>query len=342
MKFYLILSLVIISLIACTNDEKIINNVSVHQKFLISTKGDNPKLILYDSEDKIISNDLYNLMNEPALSSPITKLKEYGGKIFCLIPSEHRIDIIDKDSLYFVKKIDFSSSNLEPTDICFANSTDAYICHGNDSVVTLFDMFNLENARTIKVGKHPVSIASAGNQIFVTNQADNTVSIIDSRTHEVEKVINLHFAPSFVETSGEWEKAVVVSLGQGKLDSNQTKSEARVSFIDVASKELTNVLDLQNSQIPAKEQYPIDFILTKYDWAFILTKTNLLRVDVRREKGINTISDKSYDGLMYSGLRNVILIINNAKNEIRVSNASTASLIYTINLESNISSVFMY
>ncbi len=342
MKIYFILILVFISLLSCTNDEKVINTVVVHQKFLIATKDDNPKLILYDSEDKIISNDLYSQMQEPALTSPITKIKEYGGKLFCLIPNEDRIDIIDKDSLYLVKTLDLSSSNLEPTDICFANSTDAYICHGNDSTVSLFDMFNLKIARTIKVGHNPVSIASAGNQIFVTNQSDNTVSIIDSRTHKVEKVIDVQFAPSFVATSGDWEKAVVISLGRGKLNGNENKSEAKISFINVASRELTNTIDLGNTKITAKEQYPIDFIITKYDWAFILTKTNLLRLDVRREKGINTLSDDSYNGIVYSALRNLIAIIDNDKNEIRVSGASSASLIYAIKMNTKISTVFLY
>ncbi len=322
------------------NEEKIINDVVLGQKFIIAVDSANPKLMTYDTKDGVISNDIYYEVNSKSLQGNISKISEYGGMLFLLMPSEYKIEIIDKFTFLSLATIDFSDELLEPTDICFANATDAYVCHGNDSTLSLVDIYNLEIARRIVVGKNPVSIACAGNQIFVANQGDNTVSIVDSRTHKQEAVIKVNTAPSLVAVNNENDKALIISLGQGKLKSGQTKTAAKATFIDVNTRTITSDLELGTLKTKAVDQYPVKLIVTSSDWAYIQTLTHLLRLDTRRESGINTLSTDYNSEIIYHKLRNQILIINGQRNEVEIANANNAGKILSFSVTGQIRTIY--
>lgn len=334
-----LLFLLILFLTAC-NEEKIINDVVINQNFIIAVDSANPKLILYDTKDGILSDDIYFDKNGKKLTGDISKITEYGGMIFLLMPTVYKVEIIDKFNFKSIATIDFSNERLEPTDICFANSTDAYICHGNDSTISLLDVYNMAVARRITVGKHPVSIAAAGNQIFVTNQFDNTVSIVDSRTHQEEAVLNVGTAPSLVAINGENEKALVISLGDGKLNPEKTKTASIATFIDVATRKIGKKLELGTLKTKAVEQYPIKIVLTLNDWAYIQTKTHLLRLDAKRESGINTLSTEFNKDIVYHKLRNQLLIVNGQGNDVEIANANNAGKILNFTLNRQIRTIY--
>ncbi|MFH1052280.1 MAG: hypothetical protein V1779_15275 [bacterium] len=322
------------------NEEKIINNVVINQQFLVAVDSANPKLVLYDTKDGILSNDVFFKENGINLSGNVSKITEYGGMIFLLMPSVYKIEVIDKLTFQILKTFDFSEELLEPTDMCFANATDAYVCHGNDSSLSLIDIYNLEVARRIKVGRNPISISCVGNQIFVVNQSDNTVSIVDSRTHKEEKVIKVNTAPSLVACSEENGKALVVSLGEGKLNNTQQKTSAKGTFIDTLTKSITSSIELGTIKTKATEQYPVKLIITLSDWAYIQTKTHLLRLDARRESGINTLSSEYNSDIVYHKLRNQLLIINGERNEVEIANANNAGKILTFSVPGQIRTIY--
>ncbi|MFC2130246.1 YncE family protein [Bacteroidota bacterium] len=339
-KNLIVLAISIIILLSGCDDEKIVGDVIVNQKFLIAVESDSPKLILYDKNDGILSHDIYFEKNGKTLPANISKITEYGGMLFLLMPSDYKIEVIDKETFVSKKTFDFTDDLLEPTDICFANATDAYVCHGNDSVLTLLDIYNLEPARVISVGKNPVSIACAGNQIFVTNQTDNTVSIVDSRTHTQEAVINVTTAPSLAAVSDDFEKALIISLGKGKLTDSQPKTAAKATFIDVKTRKITSSNELGTLKTDPVQQYPVKLVITNNDWAYIQTKTLMLRLDAKRESGINTIYDKYYKDIIYYKLKNQLIIIDDEENEITVTNAENAGKVYSFRINSIISTAY--
>jgi len=335
----LILFLNVLLFISC-NEEKIINDVIVNQKFVLAVDSANPKLVLYDTKDGILSNDIYFENNGKNIPGDISKITEYGGMLFLLMPNIYKIEIIDKITFKSLATIDFSNERLEPTDICFANSTDAYICHGNDTALTLLDIYNMAIARKITVGKNPVSIACAGNQIFVANQSDNTVSVVDSRTHKEEAELKVSTAPCLVAVNGENEKALVISLGDGKINSSQTKTAAVATFIDIATRKTGKKVELGTLKTKALDQHPLKLILTLNDWAYIQTKTHLLRLDAKRESGINTLSSEYNRDIVYHKLRNQILVVKGQGNGVQILNANNAGKILSFTIDNQIRTIY--
>jgi len=339
-NFWLIILGTLLTFCFACNEEKIINDVVMNQKFVIVVDSLNPKLLIYNTKDGTISNDKYAEVNGKTLSGDVSKITEYGGMLFLLMPSVYKIEIIDKIKFNSLATIDFSAEKLEPTDICFANATDAYVAHGNDTTISLLDFYNFAVARKIRVGKNPVSLACSGNQILVANRGDNTVSIVDSRTHKQEALINVNTAPCLVAINNDNDKALVLSIGDGKLNTTQTKTAAKATFIEIATRTKTTDLELGTSRTKAVDQFPTKLILTNNDWAYIQTKTHLLRLDARREAGINTLSSDYNSDVVYGKMSNQIIIVNGQRNEVLVANANNAGKILSFTISSQIRTIY--
>jgi YVTN family beta-propeller protein len=321
------------------NEEKIINDVEINEKFAIVVDSLNPKLMLYDTKDGIVANDKYFDVNGVNLGADVSKISEYGGMLFLLMPTAYKIEVIDKFTFKKLATIDFSADKLEPSDICFANSTDAYVCHGNDTTLSLVDIYNLQIARKIKVGRNPISLACAGNQIYVANLGDNTVSVVDSRTHKQEAVIAVNTAPCLVAASNDNEKILVVSIGDGKINKEKQKTAAKATFFNINNRTITSDLELGTLKTKAIDQYPVNLILTINDWAYIQTTTHLFRLDAKRESGINTLSSDNNSMIVYHKLRNQLLIVNNMRNKVKIANAGNAGEIKSFDINSQIRAI---
>ena len=338
MKQYIIFLVLFLIVFSSCREDEIIGEQIIDQKFLIATDSDTPDLVLYDYKNGLMSNDIFFETNNKKLSGRVTKIKEWGGLLYLLIPSAYKIEVINKDTYKSIATIDYSDKQLEPTDICFPNPTDAYVCHGNDTLVSLVDIYNMEIDQYIKVGVKPVSIAVAGNQIFVTNQLSNSISIIDSRTIKVTTTKSFETAPSFVDVKDDWTLAFVVSLGNGKINTNN-KTAAKGAIFDKETKNKLSEIELGTLKTNAVEQFPIRMIVAKNDYAFILSKTHLLRLNIERPTSINTLKDDPYKDLVYFKLRNQLILVSEA-NEVIVCNASNAGKVYSFNPNKQITTVY--
>ena len=106
--------------------------------------------------------------------------------------------------------------------------------------MSLVDLTNFKIIKQIPVGEKPVAIKAIGNQIFVANQSSSTVSIIDSRNNDVVSTIPVNTAPTFVGAKNDGSEAIIISLGDGKLNAN-AKTEPSATFINVVSRATTVV-----------------------------------------------------------------------------------------------------
>jgi DNA-binding beta-propeller fold protein YncE len=317
----------IIVLLASCKEDVVIGEQIIDQKFLIATDSNTPELVYYDYKNGLISNDIFLEKNQRKLPGKVTKIKEWGGLLYLVIPDKMLIEVIKKDDFTSVATIDYTSYNLAPTDICFTNPTDAYVCHGNDSVVSLLDIYNMYIDQIIKVGANPVSVASVGNQIFIANQMSNTVNCIDSRTVGVIFNKSLDTAPSLVDASEDSTQAIVITLGNGKIDS-KTKSASKLYIFDRETKNILNEFELGTLKTSAVEQHPIKMIVTEKNYAFVLTKTHLLRINLEKIGTINTLKDDPFKEMIYLKLRNQIILVSES-NEILVCNGTSASKVYS-------------
>jgi YVTN family beta-propeller protein len=90
---------------------------------------------------------------------------------------------------------------------------------------------------TIRVGERPYALAIAGNpaRLFVTNQYDNSVSVIDLETYALLKTIRVGEYPEGIVSSPDGRKVVVANW-----------FDNTVSVIDVARLEVIKTIPTGN------------------------------------------------------------------------------------------------
>lgn len=315
--FLMFLTIALISL-SCTSKEKIINPVDTAKKIIVATDDNiSPKLRVFEVPSMdVIHDDLITGTFGTKISSPVVNIKEFGGNMYIFVPKDYKILIVRKVDLSLVTTIDFSADKSEPVDIVFPNATDGYIIHKNSIYISLLDVTNFVVARNITVGNPPHSIDVSGNQVFVTNQPDNTISVVDSRDRVEVARITTEPNPTFIKITPDGNSVVCITTGLGKLDDGGTKTPAFIHYVDIASRQISGTIELGFAQIFATEQVPQGLVVTQRDWGFVPTNNNLLRVDIRTKDRINLVTR-----------RNFFFISHDAKNEklllLKVNGAGT-------------------
>lgn len=320
MKKYFLLFLIIASVLSCSRDEKLIDNTIDNWKLLVSVIDENPRIELISLPDRsVINSDIFFSGNSEKLKGIVTKIVEFRDNLYLFIPNLSLIEIINKETFKRVATLDFSVLNLSIGDICFPNATDAYLTHPNDSSVSLIDLTNFKIARNIKVGKGPNGIMCAGNQIFVTNALDNTVSIIDSRTHKEEAVKSVAPFPMYVDVTLNGKYAIAISVGNGKLDTLAPKSPAIASYINISTRNIDYTKEIGNSTVKAIDAFPKGIVIPGNIWAFLPVKDYLLLLDSRTGASIQTYKNLGLLSLYYNYKRNEVVCFKFANNIYKIA-----------------------
>ncbi len=316
----LILVVIALAISSCQKDEKFINNFDDKDLALLAINNESQSALrLVNLSNGNIEIERISLNNNDSLfNTPIDKIKSFREHIFVFQESAFRIIALYSNDYSLAGVVDFSAQQLVPSDICFANATDAYIAHGNSNLVSLLDLKNLQIARSIVVGNKPISIAASGNQIYTTNFQDNTVSVIDSRTNREEAVIGVPLRPMLIDVKADGKEFVVVSAGEGKLTEGE-KTNAMVTFIDVATRNIINEIPLGVGAVQAIDVVPLGLAVSSRDWAFISSADNFFRINLRTKSGAINIGRYKYSGLYYNFYKSVVVAIekDNSGNSIR-------------------------
>ncbi len=319
-------SLLLLLLLSCTSDEKIVDNTIDELTLLISRDdGSNEISIIKFPENRVIRSDVFYEINGKKLNGKVKKIEEFGCYIYLLIPSEYLIEVIDSKTYVSVATIDFKSVQLEPTDISFHQaSTSAYICHGNDSSVSELDTKFMKIAKTIKVGISPVSVVCTGNRIYTANQKSDDVTVIEYPDNVIA-TIKTYPVPLFIDSKPNNKEVVVVSAGTGKLDSLNEKSPAFVSYIDVATNKIIKFLELGYQNEKAINQIPLSFSISISDKGFAATNNVFLRIDTERRDRISFISKKIYNYVFYNMKKQQLILLSDENNIQEISIADKSS-----------------
>lgn len=340
MRKTLLLIPFLLLMISCTSKENIIDGFADPWRAMLIIESPQPAIgILSLPDNQLINQDVYFSANGKQLSSAPTKAADFRNHIYLLFAEEYKIEILDKSTFIVTSVIDFSAGNLKPTDICFPNSTDAYVAHGNDSVVSLLDITVFQIARSIRVGKFPVSISVAGNQIYTANFGDNTVSIIDSRTHTEVGKIGVAPCPIFVLPNNNGDEMLVLSAGRGKIPSESEKTPAVINFINIANRSVISSLEIGVGAQKAIDQIPYGLAVSQKDWAFIPTNTSLFRVDLRSKQRVSIASSKKYTALSYNFRRLEVLLLgrDGSASWFETADQATGKTVHRYNLPSDVS-----
>ena len=95
----------------------------------------------------------------------------------------------------------------------------AYVTNGKSDSVSVLDLLQLKNVKTIAVGASPTGLAAnpARNEIYVANSESNQISVIDAEHNEVVATIGVHRAPYYVSVSSDGKRAYVANSGSANV-----------------------------------------------------------------------------------------------------------------------------
>ncbi|MDQ1267074.1 MAG: hypothetical protein QG635_2227 [Bacteroidota bacterium] len=330
MKKLLLIMLAILTF-SCKEDEKVVDNTK-DEWLLLAAADDGALKLVQIPEGKILSEDIYKQVNGVSLEAPARKIAFFRNTIYLLMPDVFKIEVIDSRDYKHIATIDFSAEQLIPSDICFPpNATSAYICHGNDSIVSIVDIKNgFVISRKIQCGMNPVSIACSqdtilGNQIITANKGDNTSTVIDTRDNKAAATLKIGIAPLFAKTTPDGKRFIVICAGAGKVDSLTGKSAAEAYLIDIESRGIIAKKDVGFGIVNAIDQIPQGVAITLKNWAFIPTDKALLKYETRFGQQIAVVSQLPHKYALYNIYRDQLLLLRNdgAGSIISVANNST-------------------
>jgi len=320
LNIILIIILVLISL-SCSGNDKVIN-ASNDAWVVLASVSTPPSIQLIEMPTgKVLNNDIYYTGNSKSLitaPNKIVKWEFYEDEIalkihhiyyFLFFTKDNKIEILD--SIYkSIQVLDFGAK--EPTEICIPNASTAYITFGNDSTITIFDLKFLKLAQNIKVGKNPKSIATIfpDTCLFVTNSGDNTVSYINTKTNNVEEIIPVSSVPIYTRLSIDGQKVIVISLGNGKIDSSP-KSAAIATIIDKNTRKVisTQAIGIGNS-IKAIDQIPLGFTNTSSKiYSYIITRDYLFRYNIKTGNSIMRMDNGNFQMITFNNKRGEVVLI---------------------------------
>ncbi|MGH9618073.1 MAG: YncE family protein, partial [Acidobacteriaceae bacterium] len=87
----------------------------------------------------------------------------------------------------------------------------AYITNGGSNTVTVLDVVDFRQDRTIRVGNDPTGVAvnKKRNEVYIVNTGSNSVSVIDAEKNAVAATIPVHQRPYFISVSSDGTRAYV-------------------------------------------------------------------------------------------------------------------------------------
>jgi YVTN family beta-propeller protein len=93
------------------------------------------------------------------------------------------------------------------------------VSNGGSNTVTVLDLVNLRQDRTVAVGRNPSSLAAnpVRNEIYVVNTQSGTISVIDAENNRLAATIAVHRLPSHIAVDPTGHRAYVVNSGSNTV-----------------------------------------------------------------------------------------------------------------------------
>lgn len=209
---WLIIVLVVGSCIKAPQEEPYAEpKTSSSEKLLVLNEGlyqqNNTELSLIHINDSTIQHNYFHHLSGNSLGDTGNDMKIYGDKIYIVVYSSSKIEVLSKDSLKHIASIPMFHNDKArgPRSLAFHQNHIWVTTY--DGYAVAYDTIGFNKIHDVKVGRNPEGIALANNKLFVANSGgldspnyDNTVSIIDLDDLEVrtiEVAINLSSVLAF-------------------------------------------------------------------------------------------------------------------------------------------------
>ena len=309
--------LLTVCLSSCSQDDILVDNTGVNEKFLLQISSHTLK----DTSLKIFnvvdgSLPLIDLNLDCEIDS-VRLIKNFRGNYFVF--SGHRIIIINNDAIMSfldgaigtisTRIIDFTDIGIVPQSICFPNATDAYITFVGSKEIRILDLTNFTlPSLLISIGHGSINsyagnIAGYGNQVYVLSPGNNLVYIIDTRYNTVVDSIKIKNTPKFIEFTNNGQYCVIVS-----------DKEPCLSVIEVATRKIHTERNILNNDETNSSITPTSLSMSNnFVYVSCIKESNnmgagCVRISTSNFRTSTIVSTNSCDFVYYSPKYNSLVI----------------------------------
>ena len=95
----------------------------------------------------------------------------------------------------------------------------AYVSDGSSGTVTVLNLVEMRQERTLAVGGQPTGMAAnpKRNEVYVVDTASDAVSVIDAERNQVVATIAVHRSPFFISVAPDGKRAYVANSGSNNV-----------------------------------------------------------------------------------------------------------------------------
>lgn len=155
----------------------------------------NASLSFYDFDKKVISNSLFEGINNRPLGDVFQNIKFNDGKGYLIVNNSKKIEVVDSASMKSIRTIEGFNS---PRNIYFKNGK-AYVTDLYSNEITILDVSTLEKIGAIAVEGSTEDIVETNDKLIVavnqsfeyTDVSFQGILVIDTKTDAIEKYVKL-------------------------------------------------------------------------------------------------------------------------------------------------------
>jgi len=189
-----------VSLTSCSDDD---DDDEVTTGVFILNEGksenNNAGISVYNPETHAVTADIYMSQNDKGLGDTGQDMIQYGNYVYVTVYGSSRLVKLDKAGVE-VASLTFSAEDGQPRYMA-AEDGKLYVTLYSGKVARI-NAADLKIEKYVQVGKNPEQIVEEDDKLFVANSGwgeDNTVSVIDIRTFEVVKTVEVVVNPNYLQ-----------------------------------------------------------------------------------------------------------------------------------------------
>lgn len=109
----------------------------------------------------------------------------------------------------------------------------AFVSNGASNTVSVLDLVNLREDRTLQVGDNPTGMAvnPRRNEAYVVNTRSGTVSVLDAEGIRVAATIGVQRAPYFISVDSSGRRAYVANSGSNSVSVLDLDSRRQIAIV---------------------------------------------------------------------------------------------------------------
>lgn len=207
----LLIFLLSLTLYSCSDDDDTIVDPPqpATQGVFVVNEGlygqNNSSLTYHSLEDNTTSQNVFQSTNNGSkLGDTANDIFIFGNQAYITVDNSNKIEIIDTETFESLGTIDLGSGS-NPREVIVLDENTGYVTSLYNQQVIKFNPTTLSITARITVGQNPEGIEEAGGKLFVANSGfgmDNTISVINTATDEVEKTLTVAPNPRIIVEDG--------------------------------------------------------------------------------------------------------------------------------------------